>query len=246
MRYFLEIAYKGTAYHGWQVQANDNTVQLEINNALRKLFREEIVTYGSGRTDSGVHAEQQFVQVDLNQEFTENHLFKLNCMIPYDISVKNFYKVVANANARHDATCRGYEYRMHTVKDPFLIDLSYFFPRPLDLEMMNQASKILFEYSDFQSFSKVHTDVDHFLCNILKAEWIKSENSLVFIIEGNRFLRGMVRTIVGTMLEVGLGRMTLDQFRQVIESKDRRKAGQAVPPEGLFLNKVVYPKEIFL
>lgn len=246
MRYFLEIAYKGTNYHGWQLQKNAHSVQQELNQCLQRLFQADIETIASGRTDTGVHAEQQFVHLDLGRELTDDHIFKLNCLLPWDIVIRNFHKVKPDVSARFDALSRSYEYRISRRKDPFLRELTCYFGKELDLEKMKKATLVLYKYKDYQSFSKVHTSVDHFLCDILNAEWVEKKNLLIFKIEANRFLRGMVRTIVGTLLDVGLGRMTVKQFEEVIQKKDRKAAGRIVPAEGLYLTRIKYPKTIFL
>ena len=246
LRYFLEIAYKGTKYHGWQVQKNAHTVQQELNNSLQRLFQKKIETLGSGRTDTGVHAEQQFVHMDLDKELNDHLIFKLNCILPKDIVIKNYFKVKDKASARFDATSRTYEYRISRVKNPFQIDSSCFFGKDLDVEMMKRASKVLLKHTDFQSFSKVNTSVDHFLCDIFMAEWTEKKDMLIFKIEANRFLRGMVRTVVGTLLEIGQGRMTIKQLDEIIRKKDRKAAGAIVPAEGLYLTKIKYPKTVFI
>ena len=245
MRFFLEIAYKGTRYHGWQIQENAHSVQQEINNNLSKLFG-EVTTMGSGRTDTGVHAEQQFIQLDLEVPFTQEHLRKLNTMLPKDIAIKNFFGVRANASARHDPLYRSYEYRICKVKNPFAAELAYYYSRPLDILEMNLAANMLLAHSDFQSFSKVKTSVDHFLCQIHEAYWQDTGELLVFTITGNRFLRGMVRAIVGTLLNIGLGRISAKDFEAIIIAKDRNAAGQSAPPQGLFLTRIAYPPEIFI
>lgn len=246
MRYFLEIAYNGTNYHGWQIQDNANTVQQELNTALKKLFRKKIETTGSGRTDTGVHAEQQFVHFDLDEKLTKDHLFKLNQILPWDINIKRIIRVKQYSSARFDATLRTYEYRISQVKNPFLQDFSYYLRKELDLKKMNKAALMLLKHDDFESFSKVHTSVDHFLCEVNHAEWIKKNDLVIFKIEANRFLRGMVRALVGTMLEVGFGKISLKEFQNIIVNKNRRLAGRSVPPEGLFLTKIKYPKSVFL
>jgi tRNA pseudouridine38-40 synthase len=246
LKYFLDIAYNGSNYHGWQVQQNAHTVQQELNNALQKLFQQPVETLGSGRTDTGVHASQQIVQMELDIELTDDLIFKLNCILPNDILIRNFFKVRDGASARFDAVSRTYHYKIFPLKDPFHRGLAYLFYKELDMEKMNKAAKILFRYKDFQAFSKVNTSVDHFLCDIRKAEWKKKNGFFIFEIEANRFLRGMVRSIVGTLIEVGLGRMSLAEFEKIIKSKDRKKAGRSVPAEGLYLVKIRYPKKIFL
>lgn len=246
MRYFLDIAYKGTRYHGWQVQKNAHTVQQELNSCLERLFQTEVETVASGRTDAGVHAEQQVVHVDLNVEMNEDLLFKINCILPHDIVVKKFYKVKEDAHARFDTTSRSYEYRICRVKNPFSLDLAWNLTRELNVVKMKEATEILFEFEDFQSFSKVHTDVEHFLCRIIHAEWIEQGDYLIFKIEANRFLRGMVRTIVGTLVDIGKEKTQVEDFRKILEKKDRKAAGAIVPAEGLYLTRIKYPSEIFI
>ncbi|MTI31669.1 tRNA pseudouridine(38-40) synthase TruA [Xanthovirga aplysinae] len=248
MKYFLEIAYKGTAYHGWQIQQNARTVQGELEGALKKILGlQEIKTMGSGRTDTGVHARQQFLQVEVEAPLTENkHGYKLNAVLPRDISVSSIRQVYPEANARFDAVLRSYEYHIHQRKDPFLQGLSYYYPNHLDVDRMNQAATHLLDWQDFECFSKVQTDVKTFLCDIEHAMWKKSKGNLVFHIRANRFLRGMVRAITGTLLEVGAGKRSVDEFRLVLESRDRNLAGRSVPAQGLFLTEVHYPKNIFL
>lgn len=212
---------------------------------MEKIFRQPVNTMGSGRTDTGVHAEQQFVQADLDIQVTDDHIFKLNCVLPKDIAVHGFYKVKPEANARFDAISRTYEYRISRTKNPFLSEHTYFFGKDLDVVKMNKAAATLKKHKDFESFSKVKTSTEHFLCDIYKAEWVQENDLLIFRIEANRFLRGMVRTLVGTILEIGLGRLKLSDLEKIIKSKDRRMAGRAAPPEGLFLTKIKYPKKIF-
>ncbi len=246
MRYFLDIAYKGTNYHGWQIQQNAHSVQEELESALKKIFGKHIETTASGRTDTGVHAEQQIVHLDLDQELTDNHIFKLNCILPKDVAIKDFFPVEKDAHARFDATARAYEYRISRVKNPFLIDNVYFFDRPLDLGKMNEAASILLYHRDFESLSKVHTEVKNFLCDIHFAHWKEKNDMVFFEIEANRFLRGMVRTIVGSLLPIGMGKLSVEEFEEIIFSKDRRMAGPAAPAEGLFLTRVEYPEGIYL
>ena len=246
MRYFLEIAYKGTAFHGWQTQDNAHTIQAELENALKKLFTEPVEITGSGRTDTGVHALQQFAHLDVVKEITADTLYKLNCMVSRDIVIKNAHRVRDDANARFDAVSRTYEYHISTERDPFSQGVTLFNPKPLNITLMNQAAEVLLRHTDYQSFSKVHTDTPHFLCNISYAKWHQQGNRIVFTIEANRFLRGMVRSIVGTLMEVGKEKLTLDGFEQIILSKDRKAAGMAVSPDGLFLTKVKYPEGVFI
>ncbi len=246
MRYFLDIAYKGTNYHGWQIQQNAHSVQQELENALKMLFGKTIETTASGRTDAGVHAEQQIVHLDLEVELTDNHIFKLNCILPKDLAIRDFFPVQKDAHARFDATSRSYEYRISRVKNPFLIDNVYFFDRPLDLIKMNDAATSLLRHKDFEALSKVHTEVKNFLCDIHFAHWKEKGDMIFFEIEANRFLRGMVRTIVGSLLPIGMGKLSVEEFEKILFSRDRRKAGAAAPSEGLFLTRIQYPDRIYL
>jgi tRNA pseudouridine38-40 synthase len=247
MRYILDISYKGTGYHGWQIQANAHSVQAELNNALEKILRKKVETIGSGRTDTGVHAEQQIVQFDWEEPLdTKQLMYKLNLVLPFDISVQWISRVKDNFSARFDARARTYEYRIVRKKEVFSRELALYLTAPLDVELMNKASEVLLSYNDFQCFSKYKTNVDHFLCDMFVAKWEEKGDWLIFTIKANRFLRGMVRAIVGTLLEVGTGKMNLSEFEKVIESKDRKFAGIAVPAKGLFLTKVDYPSELFL
>ncbi len=246
MRYFLDIAYKGTNYHGWQIQQNAHSVQQELENALEKIFTKKIETCASGRTDTGVHAEQQMVHLDLEEELTDNHVFRLNCILPKDVSIKNFFPVKDTAHARFDASSRSYEYRITKVKNPFLIGTAYHMDRILDINKMNEAATLLLNHQDFESLSKVHTAVKNFLCDMYFARWKEKGDMLIFEIEANRFLRGMVRTIVGSLLPIGLGKASIEDFNKMIVSKNRRNAGPAAPSEGLFLTRIKYPDSIYL
>jgi tRNA pseudouridine38-40 synthase len=245
LRYFIELAYRGTHYHGWQIQANARSVQEVFNKALGTLLKEEVTTIGSGRTDTGVHALQQFVHFDTEKQLLPDpHIYQLNALLPSDIVVKELYQVSVHAHARFDAVARRYEYRISTRKNPFLPDMYYLFTRPLNIAQMNETASVLLQHTDFESFSLVKTDVHHFNCHIYQAWWEESGELLVFHIQANRFLRGMVRAIVGTLLEVGQGRLTAAGFENIIYSKDRRKAGRAMPPGGLFLTQVQYKDAI--
>lgn len=247
LRYFFEISYNGTAYHGWQRQRNALSVQEVIENALSIMFQEDKTVTGSGRTDTGVHCEQQFFHVDLKQEIVEAELLRrLNAFLPGDISIGSIRKVRDDAHARFDAVRRKYAYRICRRKNPFLKDLCYHFYLPLDVDKMNLAAAKLLLHDDFQSFSKVKTDTFTYLCDISLAEWVEENEMLIFYVSANRFLRGMVRALVGTLLEVGRGHISLEEFEGIIASKDRRKAGRAAPPQGLFLTEVIYPEDIFI
>lgn len=246
VRYCIEISYLGTDFAGWQNQPNAVSVQESIEKALSILFRQKIDIVGSSRTDSGVHALQQFAHFDTDFEFDiTDILYRANNILPFSISLKAIKPVPDNFHSRFDATARAYEYRINTRKNPFLIGQSYQFGTTLDIDKMNQACEFLLQHSDFQSFSKVHTDVGTFDCNISKAEWLQQNDRLIFSIKANRFLRGMVRAIVGTLLEIGLGKIELSQFEAIILSKNRSKAGAAVPAKGLFLVEVEYDWDKF-
>lgn len=247
MRYFFEIAYKGTNYSGWQTQHNAITVQEIVEDALSKLTGSKIEIIGSGRTDSGVHCEQQFFHADIEKTIVlKDFQHRLNVLLPKDISIQSIRKVKAEANARFDARSRTYQYRITLSKNPLLDGLALHYFKSASIPTMNKAAALLLGEHDFQSFSKVKTNVNHFLCDITKAEWKQKGDRLEFTITANRFLRGMVRAIVGTLLDVGTGKMTVKDFQNIINSKDRRKAGQNVPPEGLYLVNVKYPTSVFL
>ncbi len=243
LRYFLQLSFDGTRYHGWQIQKNAHSVQAELNAALSTIIRESIETTGCGRTDTGVHARQFFVHFDVETELQspDDFLHQLNCILSKDIAIQKLIPVNADAHARYDATSRTYEYRIHSKKDPFQNQYSAFYPYDLDLDAMNKLAKILFEYSDFSCFSKTGTQNLTNICKISHAEWTNHTNSSIFIISADRFLRNMVRAIVGTMLEAGRGRLNEKQFRMILESKDRKEAGFSVPAEGLALVQVNYP-----
>lgn len=247
MRYFFEIAYNGTNYNGWQSQNNALGVQAVVEDALSKLFREEIKIVGSGRTDTGVHCEQQFFHADIEKEFDKTeYVQKLNSFLPKGISIQSIRKAKPDANARYDAIERMYQYRITRKKNPFTDGLAWHFFKEIDLMEMQKASSMLLGEHDFECFSKVKTDVNHFTCTIHKAEWKAHGDNLEFTISANRFLRGMVRAIVGTLLDVGTGKTSLKEFQNIISSRDRKKAGANVPPYGLYLVKVKYPTNIFL
>ena len=247
MRYFLVLSYVGTAYHGWQIQANAYTVQQAVHEALSRLLGEPISVTGSGRTDSGVHARQQVAHFDTAQPVPNNLLFRLNAILPPDIGVHRLFKVAPEAHARFDARARSYEYLMHTFKDPFAQGSSYCIRFPLRLDLINEATQLLVAYGErnYACFSKSGTQQTTFRCHIVRAEWAVTEESaigqrMVFRITANRFLRGMVRAIVGTLLDIGTEKITLEDFRAIVESQDRRRASRAVPAHGLYLTEVAY------
>jgi tRNA pseudouridine38-40 synthase len=241
MRYLIECSYKGTAFHGWQIQPNAITVQENIEKALSMLLKQTIEIVGSSRTDTGVHAFQQFAHFDIAQSLeVEKITHSLNGILPKTIAIKKTILVADDFHARFNATHRQYLYRILQEKNPFWHEMSYFCKAKLDIELMNKAGELLMEYVDFQCFSKVNTDVMTFNCKIEIAYWERQDEFLLFHIKANRFLRGMVRAIVGTMIEVGTKKISLEDFRQIILSKNRGKAGMAVPPEGLTLVEVGY------
>lgn len=247
MRYFFEIGYNGSHYHGWQNQKNAIGVQQVVEDALTKLLREEIAIVGSGRTDTGVHCVQQYFHADIKKTFDPTDLVhKLNSFLPKDIAIRNIFPVKENAHARYDAIERTYQYKITRVKDPLMVGYAYYYFRDLDLPTMQLASSLLVGEHDFECFSKVKTDVNHFICNIKQASWNQKEDLLIFTITANRFLRGMVRAIVGTLVDVGNKKITVDDFKKILISKDRKKAGMNAPPEGLYLTQVKYPKSIFI
>ena len=246
-RYFLEIAYKGTRYHGWQIQANAHTVQEEINSALSVVLRKPIATMGSGRTDTGVHARQQFLHFDFNKELNGQDLLKrLNAVLPKDIAALDLREVRPDAHARFDAEWRRYEYQIYFGKNPFDEGLAWQFFTRLNIDQMKTAAELLLSHRDFECFSKVKTAVNHFDCEIKKVYWEQKGQHLIFHITANRFLRGMVRAIVGTLVEVGKEKLSLDGFKAVLASKNRRMAGSSVPACGLYLCQIFYPKGVFI
>ena len=241
MRYFIELSYKGTNYHGWQIQPDASSVQEEITKALATILQEKILLIGAGRTDAGVHASQMFAHVDTVKKLTDDYVHKLNAILPNDIVIKSIKEVSGETHARFDAVSRTYEYRILLGRDPFLLETTWqLHQKNLQIEKMNEAANLLFKYEDFESFSKVKTDVNTFNCTIMKAVWTLEDKHLIFHIKANRFLRNMVRAIVGTLLEVGLGKKTVEDFRKIIESKKRSEAGLSVPAKGLFLTEVCY------
>lgn len=247
MRYFFEIAYKGTAYHGWQKQSNATSVQEVMEETLGTLFQRKIEITGSGRTDKGVHCEQQFFHADIAETLKIPRLLhQLNAFLGPDMAIASIRPVKETAHARFDALEREYQYRITTRKNPFLNEYAYYFFQALDISAMNKAAEKLRLYEDFEAFSKVKTAVNTFNCKITRAEFVRHNELLIFYVSANRFLRGMVRTITGTLLDVGAGKTTIEQFEQIILEKNRNKAGRSVPAKGLFLTGVTYPSDIFL
>lgn len=242
LRYFIEFAYKGTAYHGWQYQPNAASVQETLNKALSLMLRTPIDATGAGRTDTGVHARQMFAHFDYAAPIDATTLIKkLNAYLPKDIALFAIYPLPDDAHARFDATKRTYEYHIHTQKNAFECADSWYYPHPLNVESMNAACTLLKTHTDFECFSKLHTDVKTFNCSITHAEWTQKGNRLIFTISADRFLRNMVRAVVGTLIDIGLGKTTLTDLTAILESKNRSKAGFSVPAHGLYLTEVHYP-----
>lgn len=242
-RYFIELAYNGSEYNGWQIQPNAPSVQEDINKALTLLLKQEINVTGAGRTDTGVHASFFVAHFDSNIEIPNTKALtdKLNRFLGKNIAIKDIYPVVPDAHARFSAISRTYKYYINKTKNPFTYPFAYR-PHPLpDTRLMNEACELLLQYEDFTSFSKLHTDVKTNICHLMEAGWEETGEQLVFTIKADRFLRNMVRAIVGTLLDIGQKRITLEQFQQIIESKDRCKAGTSVPGNALFLCNIEYP-----
>lgn len=246
-RYFIELAYRGTTYHGWQIQPNANSIQAELQKGFSLLLGEKIQIIGAGRTDTGVHASYFVAHMDVSNSFDcAKILFKINCFLPKDIVVYSIVPVCNEAHARFSAVKRTYNYIISQEKNPFRLDTAYVFTRKLDVEAMQMASNILFEYIDFTSFSRLHTDVKTNNCKIQQAEWKQERDLLVFTVAADRFLRNMVRAIVGTLIEVGLHKRQPDEMAELIEAKDRSAAGASAPACGLFLAQIEYPEHLFL
>ena len=246
-RYFIYLSYKGTAYHGWQIQPNGISVQQVLTNALSTVLRQQIEVVGAGRTDAGVHAKLMVAHFDCEGGLPEgiDLTNKLNSLLPEDIGVFSIVPVKPDAHARFDALSRRYEYHIVNHKDVFKQEFATRIIGKLDFEQMNAAALTLLDFTDFTSFSKLHTDVKTNNCNIILAQWEQVDGRWVFTIQADRFLRNMVRAIVGTLLEVGRGKMSVDQFMEVVSARNRCKAGVSVPAKGLFLVDIHYPCTIF-
>ena len=246
MRYFIELSYNGKNYHGWQTQPNAISVQETLTKGLTTILGIEVNLVGAGRTDAGVHALQMFAHFNIDNTLDEDYLTKkINAFLPNDIVIKNVFLVDDNAHARFDAISRSYEYRIWLGRNAFLIDTTWqLYQKTLDVNKMNQAAKILLEYTNFKCFSKSKTDVRTYNCKISDAKWVVTDNQLTFYITADRFLRNMVRAIVGTLIEVGSGKKSIVDFVAILKSEDRREAGISAPPQGLFLTEVKYPETI--
>ena len=245
MRYFLEVSYRGSHYSGFQSQKNANTIQAEVEKAFKILLKEEVQLTGSSRTDAGVHALQNYFHFDTKSELSSQLLYNLNAILPGDIAARNLLKVKDEAHCRFDAVSREYKYNIYQKKNPFLEDNAYYYPYTLDLELIQKAATIITEYSDFTSFSKRNTQVKSFTCDIQESHWIIEGECFIYQVKANRFLRGMVRALVATMLKVGRNKTNPDNFRTIIESKDCTLADFSAPPEGLFLVQVAFPNNYF-
>lgn len=244
-RYFLELAYKGTDYSGFQLQDNANTIQAEVEKAFEILHKQKVILTGSSRTDSGVHALQNYFHFDYNESINAQFIYKMNAILPADIVVKKLTPVAGDAHCRFDAVAREYRYYIYRYKNPFLKERAFFFPYKMDIDLMQQAAQVIKEYLDFTSFSKRNTQVKTFNCIIQESKWGMEGDCLVYYVSANRFLRGMVRALTATMLRVGRGKISLNELRDIIEAKDCTKASFAVPPHGLFLISVNYPVSYF-
>lgn len=247
VRYFLEIAYNGSNYHGWQEQKNARGIQEVIGKSISLIIKTPVKLIGSGRTDTGVHALGQVAHMETNRELKPADLcHRLNRFLPEDISILGIYRVIENAHARYSAIARIYEYRIIYFKDPFRYRRAWYLRDQIDTGLLNDMSAIMMEYNDFQAFSRVKTDVENFRCRISSARWIRQNGQLKFTIRSDRFLRGMVRAIVGTLVEAGRGKISVTDFRKIIQDRDRRLAGPAAPAFGLYLAKVEYPENIYV
>jgi len=250
-RYFLQLSFKGTSYHGWQMQPNAVSVQMILNKALSTLLKKEIETIGAGRTDTGVHASFYIAHFDSNKSFRNQHskdefIHSLNAILPYDIAIADMYEVNPEAHARYSAIKRTYGYTIVTEKDPFLSEQAWYISQKLDLNQMNQCAALLLNYNDFTSFSRLHSNSKTNLCKIYEAYWSADPGKLLFRITADRFLRNMVRAIVGTMVEVGKDKIDSDHFIWIIEKKNRKSAGASAPAKGLVLTDIQYSVNIKL
>ncbi len=244
-RYFMQLAYKGTNFYGWQRQKKQITVQQSLERALSTALREQITVMGAGRTDSGVHAKFYVAHFDAESAFDPAQLVKrINGLTPPDIYVHKIFEPPVKAHARFDALSRTYKYFVHTRPNPFIEEFSCYVYKRLDYEKMQQAAQVLFDYEDFKAFSKAHSGTRHYLCKIYESRWERQDDKLIYTVKANRFLRNMVRAIVGTLLDIGYGRYTIDDMRRIIEARDRKAASVSAPANGLFLVDIEYPEEI--
>jgi len=246
MRYFLELSYKGTNYSGFQVQENAITIQSEVEKAFRTLQKDEVQMTGSSRTDAGVHALQNFFHFDYQKEIHPQFIYKMNAILNDDIVVKNLFETRNDAHCRFDAVSREYKYYIYRHKNPFLKDRAWYFPYKIDFDKLQEAATIIKGNNDFTAFSKRNTQVKSFICSISESEWTRKNNELIYYVKSDRFLRGMVRALVATMLLIGRNKLSIDEFKKIIDKKDNSKANFAAPAKGLFLISVNYPEHYFL
>ena len=248
MRYFMELSYHGADFAGWQIQPNERTVQGELMDKISTLLNEEIEVVGAGRTDAGVHASKMIAHFDTEKELSDiDHLtFRLNRFLDNDVAIRRIFPVKSDAHARFSAVSRSYIYKISTVDNPFIQGLAWTITKQLDVESMNRAASHLIGEKDFGAFARSGSDVNHHICTLTEAHWEEKGGELYFHISANRFLRNMVRAIVGTLVDVGLGKCSETQFIEVLKSKDRKKAGTSAPGEGLYLSNVEYPREIYI
>jgi tRNA pseudouridine38-40 synthase len=244
MRYFLEVGYKGTKYSGFQVQQNANSIQGEVERALSVILRQSVALTGSSRTDAGVHALQNFFHFDLAAALNEKTVYNLNALLPHDIVVRSVFPVPTSAHCRFLATSRHYKYYITTTKDPFNSDTAWYYPFSVDVELLQKVSGVLYHHRDYTSFAKRNSNVFTHECTITKSEWLFENNMLIYSVQANRFLRGMVRGLVGTMLLVGRNKISTAGFEEILQSHDCTRANFATPAHGLFLTKVNFPKSL--
>ena len=244
-RYFIEVCYRGTAYAGFQVQENALTVQEEVEKALEIFFKKRLELTGSSRTDTGVHALQNYFHFDFNGDVDGRNVYNINALLPQDIAVRNIVKVRDDAHCRFDALSRQYAYTVYMVKDPFISDRAYYFPYTVDFDAMREAAEVVKGEHIFEAFSKRNTQVKTFVCTIMESEWIDEGERKIYRVKANRFLRGMVRGMVGTMLQVGRGKISVGRFREIIERKEQADADFSVPGKGLCLERVEYREGYF-
>ena len=240
-RYFLEVSYKGTAYSGFQVQANAGSIQEEIEKAFEVFFRVEVLMTGASRTDAGVHARQNYFHFDFDVDMSPEWVYRLNAILPGDICIRGLFAVPEGAHCRFDAESREYRYYIYNKKDPFQADRAYFYPYPLDWDLLDEVATRLKTFSDFTSFSKRNTQVNHFRCEVMESRWERTEDGFYYRIRANRFLRGMVRGLTGTMLLVGRSQLSVSEFEKILAGKDPARVNFNVPAKGLFLEKIRYP-----
>lgn len=243
-RYFIEVAYKGTRYSGFQIQENANTIQGEIEKAFAIINRNPVMLTGSSRTDAGVHALQNFFHFDYEKELINDFVYKMNSILPPDLAVKKIYLMHDTAHSRFDAISREYEYHIYKFKDPFIKETAHYYPYTYNIKLLNYAASIVLQETNFYAFSKTNTQVNNFKCKIIKSNWLQKENNLIYNIEGNRFLRGMVRLLTASMLKVGREQMDLKDFKSLFEH-ETQKCGTSVPSHGLYLKKVNFKEFYF-